>query len=122
MQAEAQVQQVSHEAERVARLPITLIACWVLGFAAVLCVVAVLVFDARSSSLDTQHSALPTPQPGPELSDVRLDLFGSPGAGQALQLRQRKRLTSYGWVNREQGVVRIPIDVAIDLELAERSR
>ena len=38
---------------------------------------------------------------------------------QALRERERSALESYGWVNREQGVVRIPIERAIDL-LAER--
>ena len=35
------------------------------------------------------------------------------------RLRQAKLLSSYGWVDREAGVVRIPIDRAMDL-VAER--
>jgi len=45
------------------------------------------------------------PQPQLELADFRL--------------RQAKILSSYGWVDREAGIVRIPIDRAMDL-IAER--
>ena len=36
-----------------------------------------------------------------------------------LRRREESRLTSYAWVDREQGVVRIPIDRAMEV-LAER--
>lgn len=40
-------------------------------------------------------------------------------AGELQQLRQQedRTLTTYGWVDRQAGIVRIPIDRAIDLQL-----
>jgi hypothetical protein len=38
-----------------------------------------------------------------------------------LRADEDKRLSTYGWVNKEAGVVRIPIERAMDL-LAERSK
>ena len=51
--------------------------------------------------------------PAPRLqTDPPVDLQG-------LRAREDLRLRSYGWVNREQGIARIPIDRAMDL-LVER--
>ncbi len=53
-------------------------------------------------------------------------VFGRPfdefGGGQAIREAQRRRLESYGWVDRPGGVIHIPIDRAIDLFLAERKQ
>lgn len=39
------------------------------------------------------------------------------------QLRQAAaHLRSYGWIDRERGIIHVPIDVAIDLYLTERAR
>jgi hypothetical protein len=55
----------------------------------------------------------PVSPPPPRLqSDPRADL-------QVFRAREDRVLSSYGWVNRERGVVRIPIDRAIEL-LIER--
>jgi hypothetical protein len=43
-------------------------------------------------------------------------------AGDLRQLRERERsqLTEYGWVDRERGVVRVPIERAMDLLAKQR--
>jgi hypothetical protein len=38
-----------------------------------------------------------------------------------VRARDRETLNSYGWVDREKGVVRIPVDEAMELWLAERT-
>lgn len=45
-------------------------------------------------------------------------------ANELQQLRQREdeQLGSYGWVSREQGIVRIPIDRAMELVIEESRR
>lgn len=47
-------------------------------------------------------------------------------AGESQAMRQRAReqavLDSYGWVDRERGIVRIPIERAIELYVAEEGR
>jgi hypothetical protein len=49
--------------------------------------------------------------PGPQLQTRPRDEM------HALRARDIETLSSYGWVNRELGVVRIPIDVAMRLTL-----
>ena len=73
-------------------------------------------FDARRTALDVPVSSLAAdrqPPPDPHLQiapheDLR-----------KLRESEEAILNSYGWVNRDAGLVRIPIDRAIEL-LAER--
>jgi uncharacterized protein YpmB len=118
---EAHVPQVTHEAERFSRLQIAFTAGWVLIFCGLLGVIAVLVFNARSRSqthVQTQAVHATTPPRG-EVSNIHVDLFAPTGKGQALKGEQEKKIASYGWVDPKAGLVRIPIDVAMDLELRE---
>jgi hypothetical protein len=61
---------------------------------------------------DTRHVATGYPQtvfPDPKLEeDERTQLNG-------IRMAEQKTLYSYGWVNEQQGIVRIPIDRAMDL-------
>ena len=41
---------------------------------------------------------------------------------QKLQSDDRRALTAYGWVDRKNGVVRIPIDVAMEKLIAEHEQ
>ena len=56
------------------------------------------------------------------------DLPDDPGAKPAAEVlagvraRDRATLTTYGWVDREKGVVRLPIDLAIELLIAESGK
>ena len=98
----------------------------IFAFAAALVVVAVIVhvamwlllrfFDVRADRQDRidyplaveQERRLP-PEP-PLQTNPREDL-------QNLRTSENETLASYGWVDRNAGVVRIPIDVAIKLTL-----
>jgi hypothetical protein len=55
-----------------------------------------------------------------EVAHVRQDLFGEQ-RGDSVIGRQRAALASYGWVDRERGVVNIPVDRGIDLVLEGRA-
>ena len=50
----------------------------------------------------------------PEISGVIQVPFESNSEAQHLKAQQEARLRSYGWVNRSQGTIHIPIDVAIE--------
>jgi hypothetical protein len=111
------LQPRSQESERIGSGLTLGITAWVLVFGVALCVVAGLVLTARSRAL-RHASSLPAPvRPEPEVSQIRTELFGSPGAGERLKAEQRSALQHYTWVDREHGIVRIPIDVAMELEV-----
>jgi hypothetical protein len=113
---------ITHEAERIARAPIVWVAIWATVFSIVLAVVALILFHVRSNTIEGNVSAgEPRPgQPVQPVSSIRTNLFHyQPGDGTKDKARQRRELEHFGWVDREQGIVRIPIDTAIDLELAE---
>jgi hypothetical protein len=114
--------QITHETERIARAPIVWTSMWVLVFAVVLGVVALILFHVRSNTIEGDVSA-GEPRPGQSASSIRTNLFQyQPGDGTADKARQRRDLERFGWVDREHGIVRIPIDTAIELELAESPR
>ena len=122
MASPAKTQPLTHEAERLPGTPVVLTTIWVLIFAAVLCVVAVVLFHARSGTIAPAASVPAPAQPVRDVSNVRTDLFRREGVGQELKRRQLRALEQYGWADESRGLVRIPIDVAIDLELAEQRR
>jgi hypothetical protein len=117
---EAHVPTVIHEPERIARAPVVWISIWALLFAAVLGVIARTVFEVRSSTIRSE-GAQRIQKPGAMVSNIRTELYeGRPGRGEVDKAQQRRALGQFSWVDRERGLVRIPIDEAIDLELAEQ--
>jgi hypothetical protein len=50
------------------------------------------------------------------VSGLQQDVYGVPPAAPRLYERQRRLLESYGWADRAHGIVRIPIERAIQLE------
>lgn len=76
-----------------------------------------LLRTARPSAVLGPASALVTSRNGtPEQTPIL-----GPPRGLALEARQRRRLGSYGWVNRDAGIAHIPIERAMDLR-AEQPR
>jgi hypothetical protein len=59
------------------------------------------------------------PSPPPEMNAVEMDLFAAPLAPPAPS-RPTVDLESYGWVDRDTGVIRIPMSRAFDLYLESR--
>lgn len=114
--------EITHEAERIARRPIVWTSVWVLGFAAVLGMIALVVFEVRSHTI-AAHGERSLPHPGAAVSNVHSDLFHhKQGAGTLDKARQRAELNRFSWVDQQRGIVRIPIETAIDLEVAEQRR
>jgi hypothetical protein len=46
---------------------------------------------------------------------VEQQLFGRTRTGEEWKAEQRRRLDGYGWVDRKEGLVHIPVDRAMDL-------
>jgi hypothetical protein len=72
------------------------------------------LFDRQEAKTDPGPALLantrqPTPEPHLQIAPIK-DL-------QAIQASEENRLHSYGWVDRDNGVVRIPIRRAIELLL-----
>lgn len=63
--------------------------------------------------------SLPAPS---EHANVRAELFRVPVPRPTVKDEQRVRLQTFGWVDRAQGVVHIPIDRAIDIVAGEGTR
>lgn len=60
--------------------------------------------------------ALPVPE---RVGRVHQDLIPAPSGERSVD-RARQRLETYGWTDRDRGLVRIPIARAIELRVAER--
>ena len=92
------------------------IAKWVVGFfifGAVSIIIAAITFqvlvpDGISRKPDFERRRVP---PEPRLQDnvtAKLDMF-------EMRHNENELLQSYGWVDKERGIIRIPIDQAIDM-------
>lgn len=70
---------------------------------------------------------VPGVRPGPaaeqripaEVHGMELGLFDDYAPGLTQRTRARQRLESYGWVDREAGLVRIPVERAMELYLQQ---
>ena len=116
------LQPASQESEQIG-VGLTLsVTIWVVVFGGILSVVAGLVLAARSRSLEHAPAASAPARPEAEVSNVRTELFRYPGAAERLKADQLHALEGFGWVDRERGMVRIPIDDAMELESKEPRR
>jgi hypothetical protein len=109
------VGELSHEANRVQVKGILGFALALIALAGIVHLVLAFVmqqFSKEESKLQNQRPplfALPVDVPTPHLQ-------GNPGADLArLKTQSLDRLNTYGWVNREAGIARIPIDRAMDI-------
>jgi hypothetical protein len=110
----------SQEIERVPRGNTLGLLLGTLLFGTLLCFAAAWLLSARMGTLHTAVGSAAAVRPQLEVDGVQMKLSAQPGAAQQLQARQREALQGYGWVDRPRGIVRIPIEVAIDLESQER--
>ena len=102
------------EEERIDRAWTVIAAAAVLRFLVVLAVVAK-AFLAHASREEVAQGVATPPEPAAEVSNVHSELFERALAGERLKAQQRKTLARYAWVDRKHGVVRVPIDTAIEL-------
>ncbi|BDG10522.1 hypothetical protein [Anaeromyxobacter paludicola] len=92
----------------------------VVGFAAML--VFLLASLAAARILQTRRDQLnpggPPPYPSelgkPKIGMVEQQLFDKQTRARELLRKQRAQLAGYGWIDKEKGVIHIPIDEAID--------
>ncbi len=95
-------------------IPLGQLSIWAVGLFAFIAGVQVFVYYVYGT---------PTMKPVPELvlkRPMNQPVLQSDGYGDQKKFRaeQEALLSSYGWVNKEAGVVRLPIEVAIDLVVA----
>lgn len=105
---ESQRGAVAYEPRDVAWRPVL----WVTA-ATTVAVLAMLLIVAGMYVLFGRGSSLTSPSPPTSQLHSAQQL-------QVLRGQEDERLSTYGWVSREERVVRIPIDRAIDLWLEER--
>jgi hypothetical protein len=85
----------------------------------VLCIIAYLLYRLRMKELrpeglpPTSEVGIPHP-----VAAVRQDLFERPRARPGHNQAQRRRLSGYSWVDRDNGIIAIPVEQAIELRLA----
>jgi len=88
-----------------------------LGIAAIMIILAVWLLNVHEATLRPSGS-YPERYLGPRhaVARVRQDVFGEKRRRGVSQNDQaREDLSSYGWVDEAHGIVRIPVDRAIDL-------
>jgi hypothetical protein len=107
------------------RLPYGKVA--LVGFAS-LALFAGAVLWARSILRDETRAALPQGEaPAPRVGQAEIGIvdqrmFELEGRAEHLRREQLQRLGSYGWVDRDGGIIHIPISRAMDEVAAELSR
>ena len=111
-----QLQPVSQEVEGVSSGRTLGVTLGVLVFGALLAIAASWLLALRAHGLEHAANVHEAPRPEPSVSHVQSELFRGPLAGERLRAAQHDKLEHYGWVDREHKLVRIPIDVAIELE------
>lgn len=108
------------ESERIDRRWVFIVGGFLLPFLVVLAAAAAGMFALASRKGAAAQGVFERPDPAAEVSNVSSELFRRPAAGELLKQRQQKQLQRYGWVDRPRGVVRVPIDVAMDLVAKEQ--
>jgi len=104
-----------HEEEDVVPAPLALkIVGAVLAIGVALCLVAWLVLRVRESQLRPSRQFLERELPAPHrVAEIREEPFVV--LPPLPESEDDTALTSYGWVDKSQGIARIPIDRAMDL-------
>jgi hypothetical protein len=114
--------RVRQEEDLMAGRAITVVAVAVLLLTLAMCFWAAQLLagyeHAQRPSLRFPEARLPRPT---EASDIEQETFGRVPQARIDREQQRRRLHGFGWVERERGVVHVPIDRAIDLYVAEHA-
>ncbi len=94
-----------------ARTSLVIVVAFVIGAAAIGAVLGLMGGKARAQAPPV------TPPPAPRLEQKPIE---ASAPGLELRARKQKELSRYAWVDREHGVVAIPIETAMQL-VVERS-
>ncbi len=116
MSAEKQPPHMRQEADRPDVEALSWIGAATLVVFAGLLIAVVFLLKARDAALYPHGQPPPPPVIGrPEIGMVNQRLFGEQPGAREIQQRAAERLGSYGWVDRDAGLVHLPIDRAVDL-------
>jgi hypothetical protein len=112
---------MSPEPDSTPRAPVIVTASAAVIISVALAAGAWFVLGVRRHGLDrAQHLAdNPTPQ-SETIAGIHVDQFRPLGEADRVRARQHTALQQYAWTDRARGLVHIPIDVAIALELQEQ--
>jgi hypothetical protein len=80
-------------------------------------VVTVVHLRRQQAELNPDHPVMPAAAGQRKIGMVEQQLFENANHAEATRRRQVERLGSWGWVDREKGVVHLPIDAAMELTL-----
>ena len=69
----------------------------------------------RQAVLNPSHPAIPAEAGQRKIGILEQQLFENSNNAQVLRQRQLERLGRYGWVDRDKGLVHVPIEQAMDL-------
>ena len=69
------------------------------------------------AELNPSYPVIPAEAGKRKIGIPEQQLFENANRAQVLKEQQRRKLESYGWVDREKGLVHLPIDRAMDLTL-----
>jgi hypothetical protein len=111
-------QDVFQEPDQVPRGLLLRIAVGTLAVGLSLCVIAYLLLRAREHTLEPSfqfpRGSLPAPH---AVAGVRQEPFDIPAPRLSVLQEQSRELQRYGWVDHARGLIRVPIDVGMQLVL-----
>lgn len=109
---------VFQEPDRLPRVLLLRIALGTVVVGLSLCIVAYLLLRAREQMLRPSSSLSDASLPAPHrVGQVRQELFTIAAPKPTPLEEQAQAIEQYGWVDRGRGIVRVPIEVGMDLVL-----
>lgn len=110
-----------HEADRIPRGIAWGTLGFFVGFGALLALLAWLFFSSavRLQPPSVRPDAPPPPRAPVAIARVRLTLIEDERPGLRGQRDRAERLERWGWVDRQRGIVHMPVEVAMELVLQE---
>jgi len=79
--------------------------------------VTVVQMRRQQADLNPAYPVMPAEAGKRKIGMIEQQLFENANRAESSARRQREHLGSWGWVDKEKGLVHIPIDQAIDLTL-----
>jgi hypothetical protein len=105
------------EADRVNTWKIAAVGLGSLLVFAVASAVTVGALQRQRAELNPAYPVMPSEGGKRKVGIVEQQLFENANRAEAMRRQQLRRLQSYGWVDREKGLVHVPIDEAMERTL-----
>jgi len=111
--------EVTYMDDIVPRVLVLRVLMWTIIISFVLCTIAYLLLVAHERAYRPGRKFPERNLPAPHMvANVRQSPFDPPTPGSTIDDDERVLLHSYGWVDKDKRLVRIPIDRAVELILA----